>query len=296
MEFPEPVISIAIEPKTKADQERLGGSLQKLRSRRPVVPRLDRPRDRADAHLRDGRAAPGDHRRPPAARVQGRRQRRQAAGRVPGDDAQVGRARDEIHPADRRPRPVRACRPARRADGARAAATSSSTAPRAASSRASTSPRSRRASSEAMESGVLAGYPVVDVKATVTDGSYHEVDSSEMAFKIAGSMAFKEAMAKASPVLLEPIMARRGGHARRLHGGRHRRHQPAPRSHQRAGAARQHAGDHRQGRRSPRCSGTRRICDRARRAARLTRCSSRITSRYRKGLGPRCRASRGAAA
>ena len=52
----------------------------------------------------------------------------------------------------------------------------------------------------------MAGFPVVDVKVTLYDGSYHEVDSSEMAFKIAGSMAFKEAMRKADPVLLEPIM------------------------------------------------------------------------------------------
>ena len=58
----------------------------------------------------------------------------------------------------------------------------------------------------AMQTGVLASYPVVDVKVTLYDGSYHEVDSSEMAFKIAGSMAFKEAMKKASPVILEPIM------------------------------------------------------------------------------------------
>ena len=58
----------------------------------------------------------------------------------------------------------------------------------------------------AMQSGVLAGYPMVDVKVTLFDGSYHEVDSSEMAFKIAGSMAFKDAARKASPVLLEPIM------------------------------------------------------------------------------------------
>ena len=57
-----------------------------------------------------------------------------------------------------------------------------------------------------MESGVLAGYNVVDVKVNLYDGSYHEVDSSEMAFKIAGSMAFKDAMAKADPVLTEPIM------------------------------------------------------------------------------------------
>ncbi len=59
---------------------------------------------------------------------------------------------------------------------------------------------------EAMLSGVIAGYPVVDVKVALVDGSYHEVDSSEMAFKIAGSMAFKEAMQKAGPVLMEPVM------------------------------------------------------------------------------------------
>ena len=58
----------------------------------------------------------------------------------------------------------------------------------------------------AMKAGVLAGYPVVDCKVTLYDGSYHEVDSSEMAFKIAGSQAFKEAMKKADPVLMEPIM------------------------------------------------------------------------------------------
>jgi elongation factor G len=60
---------------------------------------------------------------------------------------------------------------------------------------------------EALEGGVLAGYPMVDVKATLYDGSYHDVDSNEMAFKIAGSMAFKEAARRASPVLLEPVMA-----------------------------------------------------------------------------------------
>ena len=58
-----------------------------------------------------------------------------------------------------------------------------------------------------MKNGILAGYPVVDVKVTLFDGSYHDVDSSEMAFKIAGSMGFKEGARKASPVLLEPIMS-----------------------------------------------------------------------------------------
>jgi elongation factor G len=60
---------------------------------------------------------------------------------------------------------------------------------------------------EAMEFGVLAGYPLVDVKVTLRDGAYHDVDSSELAFKIAGSMAFKEAARRAGPVLMEPIMA-----------------------------------------------------------------------------------------
>jgi elongation factor G len=59
---------------------------------------------------------------------------------------------------------------------------------------------------EAMETGVLAGYPIVDVRVELIDGSYHDVDSSEMAFKIAGSMAFKEAVRRAHPILLEPIM------------------------------------------------------------------------------------------
>ena len=59
---------------------------------------------------------------------------------------------------------------------------------------------------EQMENGILAGYPVVDVKVTLFDGSYHDVDSSEMAFKIAGSIGFKEGALKANPVLLEPIM------------------------------------------------------------------------------------------
>ncbi|MCC6454055.1 MAG: elongation factor G [Caldilineaceae bacterium] len=67
-------------------------------------------------------------------------------------------------------------------------------------------PAVQKGVAEAMESGVLAGYPVVDVKVALVDGSYHEVDSSEMAFKIAGSMAFKDGAQKASPILLEPIM------------------------------------------------------------------------------------------
>jgi elongation factor G len=68
-------------------------------------------------------------------------------------------------------------------------------------------PAVERGVAEAMEKGVLAGYPMVDVKVTLIDGSYHEVDSSEMAFKIAGSLGFKEGARRASPILLEPLMS-----------------------------------------------------------------------------------------
>ena len=84
---------------------------------------------------------------------------------------------------------------------------------------------------EALEGGILAGYPMVDVKATLYDGSYHDVDSNEMAFKIAGSMAFKEAARKASPVLLEPVMAVEVVTPGRLRRSDHGRFEFAPRAH-----------------------------------------------------------------
>nr|WP_282104435.1 hypothetical protein [Ralstonia solanacearum] len=65
---------------------------------------------------------------------------------------------------------------------------------------------------------MLAGFPVVDVKVRLTFGSYHDVDSNENAFRVAGSMAFKDAMRKADPILLEPMMAVEVGNAGRLHG------------------------------------------------------------------------------
>ena len=87
----------------------------------------------------------------------------------------------------------------------------------------------------ALELGILAGYPMVDVKVTLYDGSYHEVDSNEMAFKFAGSIAFKEAARKASPVLLEPVMAVEVTVPEEFMGDHHRRHQLAPRAHRRHG-------------------------------------------------------------
>ena len=68
-------------------------------------------------------------------------------------------------------------------------------------------PAVQKGMEEALQNGVVAGYPMVDIKVTLFDGSYHDVDSNEMAFKIAGSMAFKEAAQKAKPVLLEPVMS-----------------------------------------------------------------------------------------
>ena len=78
-----------------------------------------------------------------------------------------------------------------------------------------------------MESGILAGYAMRDVKVTLYDGSYHEVDSSEMAFKIASSMAFKEGCRKAGVGLLEPVMKVEVVAPRGIHGGRHRRFERA---------------------------------------------------------------------
>ena len=105
MDFPAPVIvDRRSSPKTQADQDKLAHGAGEAGDRGPVVPRQDRPRDRADHHLGDGRAAPRDHRRPAGARVQGRGQRRPAAGRLPRDDRARRRGRGQVHPPDRRPR------------------------------------------------------------------------------------------------------------------------------------------------------------------------------------------------
>ena len=91
MTFPEPVISVAVEPKSKADQDKLVAGPRAPVRGGPDLPRHLRRGDRADAHRRDGRAAPRDHRRPAQARVQRRRERRSAAGRLPRDDLAAGR-------------------------------------------------------------------------------------------------------------------------------------------------------------------------------------------------------------
>jgi elongation factor G len=206
MTFPEPVISIAIEPKTKADQEKLGGALARLASEDPsfrvssdaetaqtlisgmgelhleiIVDRLMRE-FKVDANVGKPQVA---YRETIRKAVENEtRFIRQTGGR-----GQYGHVVLKVEPQQAG------------AGFAFVDGTKGGVIPR------EYMPAIEKGIKEALDSGVLAGYPVVDVKATVTYGSYHEVDSSEMAFKIAGSMCFKEACAKADPVILEPIMA-----------------------------------------------------------------------------------------
>jgi elongation factor G len=127
---------------------------------------------------------------------------------------------------------------------------------------------------EAMQGGVLAGYEMVDVKVSLYDGSYHEVDSNEMAFKIAGSMAFKEAARKAKPGAAGAGDGGRSHRPRGLHGRDHRRPELAPRTHRGHGDGGQYAGHQAPRFRCRRCSGTRPTCAERRRDAPTTRCSS----------------------
>jgi elongation factor G len=205
MEFPQPVISVAIEPKTKADQEKMGEALAKLSEEDPtfrvatneetgqtiisgmgelhleiIVDRMKRE-FRVEANVG----------KPQVAYKETIRKKVEMEGkfvRQSGGRGQFGHVWIEIEPNEKGKGyefenaivggviPKEYINPV--SEGI----------------------------VEAMRNGVLAGYPVEDIKVKLFDGSYHEVDSSEMAFKIAGSMAFKDAARKASPVLLEPIM------------------------------------------------------------------------------------------
>jgi elongation factor G len=206
MSFPEPVISVAIEPKTKADQEKLGLSLQKLMQEDPsfrvftdqetgqtlisgmgelhleiIVDRLLRE-FKVDANVG----------KPQVAYRETIKKKVTAEGkfiRQTGGRGQYGHAVLELEPQE----PGAGFSFENKVVGG--SVPKEYVAP------------IQKGIEEAMENGVLAGYPMVDIKIKLIDGSYHDVDSSEMAFKIAGSMGFKEGAAKASPVLLEPIMA-----------------------------------------------------------------------------------------
>lgn len=206
MEFPEPVISVAIEPKTKADQEKLSVALGKLAQEDPSFKvsyneetgqtiisgmgelHLDIIVDRLLREFKVG-ANVG---KPQVAYRETIRQKATAEGkyvRQSGGRGQYGHVYIEIEPLE----PGSNFEFVNKIVGG--------AIPR------EYIPAVEKGVKEALENGVLAGYPVVDVKVTLFDGSYHEVDSSEMAFKIAGSMAFKNAASKAKTVLLEPVMS-----------------------------------------------------------------------------------------
>jgi len=207
MTFPEPVIAVAIEPKTKGDQDKLGAALQRLSEEDPtfrvqtddetgqtlisgmgelhleiIVDRLMRE-FKVDANVGRPQVA---YRETVGKRVEKIRGRfvRQTGGR-----GQYGDATINVEPSG----PGEGYEFVDKITGG--------TIPK------EYIPSIDQGIQEAMESGILAGFPVVDVRIELVDGSYHDVDSSEMAFKVAGSMAFKEGMKRANPKLLEPVMA-----------------------------------------------------------------------------------------
>jgi elongation factor G len=206
IDFPDPVISIAIEPKSKADQERLGLSLQKLATEDPSFKvRTDEETGQTiisgmgelhleiivDRLLREFNVG-ANVGKPQVAYKETVRKAVEQQGkfiRQTGGRGQYGDVWIKLEPQ----------RPGSGFEFVDAIKGGS--IPR------EYIPAVEKGIREATDNGALAGYPVVDVKATLFDGSYHDVDSSEIAFKIAGSMAFKEAARKASPVLLEPIMS-----------------------------------------------------------------------------------------
>ena len=204
MKFPDPVIRVAIEPKTKAGQEKMGIALQKLAEEDPtfkcytdeetgqtiiagmgelhleiIVDRMLRE-FKVEANVGKPQVAYKETIRKPAS--SDTKYARQSGGK-----GQYGHVKINIEPNPNKGYEfvnniVGGAIPKEYIEPA------------------------NQGIQGAMQSGVIAGYPVVDVKVTLYDGSYHEVDSSEMAFKIAGSMAFKDASKKADPILLEPIM------------------------------------------------------------------------------------------
>ena len=206
IDFPDPVISIAIEPKSKADQEKLGVSLQKLATEDPSFKvRTDEETGQTiisgmgelhleiivDRLLREFNVG-ANVGKPQVAYKETIRKAVEQQGkfiRQTGGRGQYGDVWIKIEPLE----------PGSGFEFVDAI--KGGAIPR------EYIPAVEKGIREATENGALAGYPIVDVKATLFDGTYHDVDSSEIAFKIAGSMAFKEAARKASPVLLEPIMS-----------------------------------------------------------------------------------------
>jgi elongation factor G len=207
MTFPDPVIAVAVEPRTKGDQDKLATALQRLAEEDPtfrvqsdeetgqtlisgmgelhleiIVDRLTREFN-VDANVGRPQVAYRETVSNPVQKIVGRFVR-QTGGR-----GQFGHAVINLEPSE----PGEGYEFLDKIVGGKI--------PR------EYIPAVDLGIQEAMESGILAGYPVVDIRVELVDGSYHDVDSSEMAFKVAGSMAFKEAMKRAKPKLLEPVMA-----------------------------------------------------------------------------------------
>jgi elongation factor G len=204
MEFPEPVISVAIEPKTKSGQDKMSIALQKLAEEDPTFKTFTDPETGqtiisgmgelhldiiVDRMLREFKVE-ANVGKPQVAYRETIRKAVKVEGkfaRQSGGRGQYGHVWIELEPRE----PGEGYEFVNKIVGG-------------------SIPKEYigpvdQGIQEAMENGVLAGYPVLDFRATLVDGSYHEVDSSEMAFKIAGSMAFKEGCKKANPVILEPI-------------------------------------------------------------------------------------------
>ncbi|MCZ6664781.1 MAG: elongation factor G [Gammaproteobacteria bacterium] len=206
MEFPDPVIAVAVEPRTKSDQEKMGVALQKLAAEDPsfrvstdeesgqviiagmgelhldiIVERMKRE-FKVEANIGKPQVAYRETIRKPVLKAEGKFVR-QTGGR-----GQYGHVVLKIEPA-------------KQGGGFEFInKIVGGVVPK------DYIPAVRKGVEEALANGIVAGYPVVDVRVTLYDGSYHEVDSSEVAFKVAGSMAIKEGTRQAKPVLLEPVM------------------------------------------------------------------------------------------
>ena len=207
------MIEVAIEPKTKGDQEKLGTAIQRLSDEDPTftVKTDEETGQTIIAGMGELHLEILVDRMKREFRVEATVGKPQVAYR---ETIRGTVGEPQLHPqeADRWVRPVRqgahhaSSRTSTRRP-ARARATSSSTTSAGGRVPREYIPSVDQGGQDAMEFGVLAGYPMVDVKFTLEDGAYHDVDSSELAFKIAGNQAFKEAARKAKPVLLEPMFA-----------------------------------------------------------------------------------------
>ncbi len=246
MEFPDPVIEIAIEPKSKADQEKLGVALAKLVAEDPSF-RVHTDQESGQTIIKGMGELHLDIKVDILKRtykVDANIGAPQVAYREKITRAATGR----LYPqeADRRSRPVRADQDRRRAVRAGRRVCVRERDRRRLGAAGSSSRPSRRASKASLGSGVLAGFPVVDIKVTLVDGASHDVDSSAMAFEICARAAMREALQKGGPVAARADHEGRGGDAGGLYRVGHRRPQFAARPNSGPGHARQrqrHLGD-----------------------------------------------------